>query len=168
MVMLYQNTVLKEKVNANMQSVVDQINDSVAYAYKFDVTQDDNIKKLDKNVQIVSDSLKNVNKNIKALELQVRSDYNPGIATTFSSKQLKTASLNIGGEQSLISLGNILGTGMQWLGLMDKTEKKLNGGLAVNTMFVGTDLGVKRQLCLGETCIDEVRLKQMLESANKK
>ena len=70
-ILLYQNYQLKYNLHANMKSIVDQINDSTMYAYKFDTNQDTNIKNLDSNIKLINNHLQNVTNNVKALELKV-------------------------------------------------------------------------------------------------
>lgn len=133
MVLLYQNAVLKDKVNANLRSLVDQVNDSTMYAYKFDTNQDVNIKNLDNNVKIIAESLQNVTHNVKAMQMQVQDSAQN--ATMLRTQNVRTGVLNLGNKFSLSGVGDAVGND-EWLRLMDPAGKEYFGGAAMGKLYV--------------------------------
>lgn len=132
-VLLYQNAILKDRMNSNLKTLVDQLNDSTMYAYKFDTNQDVNIKNLDNNVKIISDSLTNVTHNVKALQMQVE-DSNKN-ANMIRTQNVRTGVLNLGSKFSLSGIGEALGND-DWLRLMDANGTDYYGGAAVGKLLV--------------------------------
>lgn len=127
-VVLYQNAQLKDKLNSSLQSVVDQVNDSTLYAYRFDKNQDTNIKNLDGNMKIVQDNLINVSNNVRALQNQVLSQKNTMDVTI--TKNVKTNKLDLGSQNSLTSAGD------GWVQINNATGTELYGGLAAANLYV--------------------------------
>lgn len=127
-VVLYQNAQLKDKLNSSLQSVVDQVNDSTLYAYRFDKNQDTNIKHIDNNMKIVQDNLVNVSNNVKALKDQVLANtHNSDVVMT---KTVKTNKINLGDKNSL------QGTSSGWVQINNSTGTELHGGLAAANLYV--------------------------------
>lgn len=99
-VILYQNAQLKDSIFASMQSVVDQVNDSTLYAYRFDKNQDTNIKNIDSNMRMVHEHLDTVTNNVRVLKSQVDNTMqNTDVVIT---KQVKTNMVSLGGHQTLV------------------------------------------------------------------
>jgi hypothetical protein len=128
-VLLYQNANLKDNLNANLQSVVDQVNDSTMYAYKFDKNQDANIKNLDNNLKIVQDNLLNVSHNVKLMQSQVANTVNN--SDVFLTKNLKTNKINLGQTHSILAPGND-----GWVRINNPAGTDLYGGLAAANLYV--------------------------------
>jgi hypothetical protein len=127
-VILYQNAQIRDKINSNLQGIVDQMNDSTLYAYKFDQNQDVNIKNLDQNMKLVMENMDNVTHNVKALQMQVNATANPG----------NTSALTIGNKFTMNTA-----MGPEWLSVMDAGGKKFYGGVAMGKLYADSDAIVK-------------------------
>ena len=67
-IFFYRDEQLKRDTQIKMQGLVDQINDSHYYEYKFDKKQDQNVKNIDQNVTQVYDSVVKLQNNVKFIE----------------------------------------------------------------------------------------------------
>ena len=132
-VTLYQTARVKEQTAKNIQDLVDQVNESASYAYKFDISQDDNIKTMEKNINLINDNINNIGKNVKVLQDNVG---------TLPRKEpytanVKTGILSLGDRFTLSKIPDI---NSDWVGLMSADGTKLHGGLAVSDMYVHNNL----------------------------
>lgn len=127
-ILLYQNASVRDNVAANMQSVVDQINDSTYYGYQYDKRQEDNIKNLDKNINTVSKDVKNIVDEVKNIKLQTPT--NIDISKNLQTKNVSTGSLKLGQKFSLSGEG-----ADEWLRLNNAEGTQLYGGLAASKLY---------------------------------
>lgn len=91
-ILLYQNASVRDNVAANMQSVVDQINDTTYYGYQYDKRQEDNIKSLDDNIKTVSKDVKNVFDEVKGIKVQFPT--NVDISKRVNTEHVSTKTMN--------------------------------------------------------------------------
>jgi hypothetical protein len=153
-VLLYQNASLKDNVASNMQSVVDQINDSTYYSYQFDKKQENNIMNLDKNINTVSEDLNNVIHNVKALQIQVPTQND--ISQIVKTQNVQTGAVNLGSKFLLSGVGDSIGND-EWLRLMDKDGRKYFGGLSADKLQANEAATLK-----GTTSTDILNVSQTL------
>ena len=85
----YRDEHLKKDTQTKMQGLVDQINDSHYYEYKFDKKQDQNVKNIDQNVTQVYDSVVKLQNNVKFIEQNT-------LLKEDTKKQFNTDKANIG------------------------------------------------------------------------
>ena len=137
-VTLYQTARVKEQTARNIQDLVDQVNESASYAYKFDISQDDNIKTMEKNINLINENVNNIGKNVKIIQENVI------VPTPKSSytENLKTGILSLGDR---ITIGKIPNSDGDWVGLMNADRSQLHGGLAVSQSYAD-DMLVMRSL----------------------
>lgn len=124
----FQQDKLRIDMNARLTSIVDQVNDSQFYEYKFDKQQDQNIQNNDKNLTNLYNAINDAQKNVKFMELT-------SISKEEVDKSLKTNSLttniiNLGDKYQLSGLDND-----EWISLRDKLGKDYYGGLAVKNLW---------------------------------
>jgi hypothetical protein len=87
----YDNNI--KDTNSKMQALVDQINDSQYYEYKFDKKQDQNIKNIDQNVTEVHTNLLKLQNNVKYVEKNAL--LKDDIAKKFNSDKADIKKLNV-------------------------------------------------------------------------
>jgi hypothetical protein len=172
-VTLYQTARVKEQTAKNIQDLVDQVNESASYAYKFDISQDDNIKTMEKNINLINENVNNIGKNVKILQENI---------STFPRNEpyvpnVKTGILSLGDR---FSLSRIPDMSSDWVGVMNANGTKLYGGLAVSDMYVhdnlwvagplqvagnldvAGDVTIDEKLCIKDTCIKEKDLRDIM------
>lgn len=147
LVVLYQTAKAKEQMARNMQDLVDQVNDSATYAYKFDISQDDNIKTMEKNIGMVNENVNNLANNVKVIQDNIQA------FPRRYSDNIRTGVLTLGDRFSLSAVPTSNALDDEWVRLLDKEGAELRGGLAVSRMFVNDTatvnaLGVQRALKL--------------------
>lgn len=138
-VLYYQNEQLKKDTSTKMQGIVDQINDSQYYEYKFDKKQEQNIKNLDENVTNVHTDLVKLQNNVKFLEKNtpLKEDLQKKIQTdlldvnTMKTKRMTVANStnanNIVFEGGRTTDGNNEGwSAINFNGYYDNGEKRIN------------------------------------------
>ena len=135
-IVLYQTSWVKEQTARNIQDLVDQVNESAAYAYKFDISQDDNIKTMEKNINLINENINNIGRNVKILQENLNA---PPPKVQPYTENVKTGILSLGDR---FSLGKIPDTSSDWVGLKNADGTKLYGGLAVSNMYVHDNLWV--------------------------
>lgn len=67
-ILYYQNKNNKKTIFGNLQELVDKINNSQYYEYKFDINQDQNIKNIDQNLTEVNNNLIKLQNNVNFIE----------------------------------------------------------------------------------------------------
>lgn len=149
-VILYQNARLKDKLNANLQSIVNQVNDSTLYAYNFDKNQDSNIKNLDGNLKIVQDNLVNVSNNVKALQHQISSTNKN--SNELLVKNVKTNNLSLGPNHSLSASND------GWIRINSSTSPELYGGLTAANLYI-----TKKTTLQGTTNVDTINVQNAVK-----
>ncbi len=138
-VVYYKNEQLKKETNDRLQNVVNQINDSQYYEYSFDKKQEQNIKNLDANIELVHKNLVDLQNNVKFLEKNSanKEELRKNVQTDLlTSKYLKTKSAIIANEttqNNIIIEGGRSSDGMNegysalnFNGYYDKGEKRIN------------------------------------------
>ena len=138
-IVLYQTSWVKEQTARNIQDLVDQVNESAAYAYKFDISQDDNIKTMENNIKLINKNINNIGKNVKILQDNVSSLPQKDSYTA----NVKTGILSLGDR---ITLRKIPDMNSDWVGLLNEDGTLLHGGLAVSDMYVHDNIWVAGQL----------------------
>lgn len=135
-IVLYLNTTTNQKdMDTKMKSVVDQINDSQYYAYKFDQTQQGSLTKVDKRIQDVNDRVTSTNTLIQRNKKQtdtslsnIQSDFVRHDALPKGVPYIKTGRMQFGEDY-------VMGTGSDGnLGIYDKSGAKLAGGLSARSL----------------------------------
>lgn len=134
----------KKSMNSTIKEVVDQINDSQYYAYRFDKKQEDNLKNLDTNIDLVNKKIENTDKTLvskeKALDQKI---------TTVDQKALpkdslvqgvpyvRTGKLQLGDQYLLSGVGDVHSQNKPdgWLRLMNKDGKDYYGGVAMANLW---------------------------------
>ena len=133
-VILYQTARVKEQTAKNIQDLVDQVNESASYAYRFDISQDDNIKTMEKNINLINENVNNIGKNVKIMQENMNVE---------RSKNVKTGVLSLGDR---FTLGEIPNSDADWVGLMNSDGSWLHGGLAVSQAYVDDTLDISGSL----------------------
>lgn len=128
----------KKNVDGTLRDVVDQINDSQYYAYKFDKKQEDNIRNLDTNIQRVNNKVKTLDASLKD---EVSKLYNSTVSKDeieTGVKHIKTNKLQLGDEYLLSGEGDAHSGNKPdgWLRLFDKDGKDYKGGFATGKLYV--------------------------------
>lgn len=139
-VILYQTARVKEQTAKNIQDLVDQVNESASYAYKFDISQDDNIKTMEKNINLINENVNNIGKNVKIMQETMNAPPKPAY-----TENVKTGILSLGDRFTLSRISDN-DADSDWLGLMDADKFSLHGGLAVSQAYVDDKLGVMGSL----------------------
>lgn len=135
-IVMYTNTTTTQKdLDQKMKSVVDQINNSQHYAYKFDQGQQGSIAKVDKKVQDVNDRVTEANTLIQRNKKQTDSAIS-NIERDFIRKDalpkgvpyIKAGRLQLGEEL-------VMGAGSDGnIGVYDKSGARLAGGLSARNI----------------------------------
>lgn len=155
-VVLYINAEKAQKsLDGTVKEVVDQINDSQYYAYRFDKKQEENIKNTDNNIQLVNKKVQETNTALTAKEQALSNEISrveaasvPKTALTSGIPYSKFGKVQLGEEYLLSGVGDALSDKKDapdgWLRLMDKEGKALHpGGLAASKLWAkdSTSLG---------------------------
>jgi hypothetical protein len=143
-VIIYQTSRVKEQTARNIQDLVDQVNESASYAYKFDISQDDNIKTMEKNINLINENINNIGKNVKIMQDSMNAPP-PKPAYT---ENVKTGILSLGDRFNLMKVSDN-DSDTDWLGVMNADKTKLHGGLAVYQAYVHNKFGVEGALYVG-------------------
>jgi hypothetical protein len=122
----FQHDKIKTDVNQKLNSVVDQINDSQYYEYKFDKLQDENIKNVDDNMTSIYDNVLNLQNNVKFLQntALTRTDFEKRVQTD----NLITNSIKLGDKYTLVSDDS-------YVKLFDKGGSDYYGGFAAKSLW---------------------------------
>jgi hypothetical protein len=134
-VIIYQTSRVKEQTARNIQDLVDQVNESASYAYKFDISQDDNIKTMEKNINLINENITNIGKNVKVMQENMNT---PPRAPGYT-ENVKTGILSLGDRFTLMKIPDH-GSDTDWLGLIDDDKFRLHGGLALSQAYVDDKL----------------------------
>lgn len=155
-ILLYQNASVRDQVASNMQSVVDQINDSTYYGYQYDKKQENNIKNLDKNLQTIYKDVNSVSDQVKTMQTQYPSTSQ--ISDSVITKNAKTGILRLGDKFSLSGVGEKLGDD-EWLRLMNIKGDALYGGIGADKLYIQNGALIK-----GVTTLDNVTVGNTLQT----
>ena len=128
----FQQEKLKEAVNGKLNNVVDQINDSQFYEYKFDQQQDDNIKNVDRNLTSVYDAVVNTQANVNFMKKSMLA--REEVSKSVFSDNVKTNALNLGEKFRFSGVGEAQGND-EWLRLTDRSGNDYYGGLAAKQLW---------------------------------
>jgi uncharacterized protein YlaN (UPF0358 family) len=142
-VLLYQTTRVKEQTASNIQDLVDQVNESASYAYKFDISQEDNIKTMEKNINLINENINNIGKNVKIMQENMNAPPKPAY-----TENVKTGILSLGDRFTLMRIPDN-DSDSDWLGILDADKSSLYGGLALSQAYVDDTLGVMGSLYVG-------------------
>jgi hypothetical protein len=131
LVVLYQTSKAKEQMAHNMQDLVDQVNDSATYSYKFDINQEENIKNMDKNITMLGDDVKVLQGNVKIIQENIQA------SPRQYTENIKTGMLTLSDRFSLTALpAPNRSLNEDWVRLSNKQGTDLQGGLAVSRLYV--------------------------------
>jgi hypothetical protein len=136
----YRDEHLKKDTQTKMQGLVDQINDSHYYEYKFDKKQDQNVKNIDQNVTQVYDSVVKLQNNVKFIEQNTllkddtKKQFNTDKANIGTLKANRTTIANNTGKNNIVIEGGrtLDGNNEGWSainfnGYYDNGEKRIDG-----------------------------------------
>ena len=127
-ILYYKQVKSTKEMNKKLNSLVDQINKSNLYEYKFDTEQNGNIKNNDQNITNLNNAVIEAQKSIKYYE-QTSLNKND-IETRLKTANVQTNTLNLGNKFSLSGVG-----GDNWLNLYDKEGKTFYGGFAAKNLL---------------------------------
>jgi len=162
-VLYYKDEQIKKDTQSKMQGLVDQINDSQYYEYKFDKKQDQNIKNLDQNITQVYDSVVKLQNNVKyvqentLLKEDTKKNLNTDKSTIGTLKTNRTTIANNTGKNNIVFEGgrtldgnNEGWSAMNFNGYYNNGEKRIDGNKSRWRMIAdqrqGTDQMVFDQL----------------------
>ena len=69
-ILFYKQYEMKTTLDMQLQDIVGQINNASLYAFNYDKTQNDNIMNVDVNLTSLSDTIKDLSNNVKAIEIK--------------------------------------------------------------------------------------------------
>ena len=131
-ILLYQNARVRDNVVSNMQSMVDQINDSTYYGYEYDKKQENNIKNLDQNIKTLASDVGNVASTLKNMKLE--NVTNSEMFEKVKTKNVETGILHLGDKFSLSGVGDSFGND-DWLRLLNAKGDTPYGGIAAGKFY---------------------------------
>ena len=149
----YRHSVLSYDIESKFKHIIDKINSSTYYQYNYDLKQEENIENNDKNISLVYDSLNNLQNNVKILE---KTKNTTDILNTNNANIQK---LHLSNKWALTDLKDSANND-NWLGFLNKNNSGYYGGIASAKSWV------RDNICIGNTCINEVQLGKLLTGAN--
>jgi hypothetical protein len=148
---------LKKETENTMKDVVDQINDSQYYAYKFDKKQEQNIMNLDNNIQNVNKKTDDLNTILAAKEQQLKQEIGNVQRDAVKQNQMvegvpyvKTGKVQLGDKFLLSGVGDAHGND-DWLRVFNKEGKDYRGGVAMKNLWTGENAWLNGTVNLNNT-----------------
>lgn len=127
-IIFFQQQKIKKELNDKLSSVVDQINDSQMYGFKFDKQQDENIQNNDKNLSRMHKLVSTVETNQKYLDSVTAKKED--IKKQITSEEVKANTIVMGNKFTLNGLSSD-----DWLRMTDSSRKNYYGGIATSKIY---------------------------------